>query len=82
MHTILERCIDLCIVAEPVIIPSSPKWFGSSNRRVGIYININHTSKIRYQLIEAGMYHVAIEYGSYCVVACYLPPSMSYNEYL
>lgn len=81
MHTILARCIDLCVVEEPVIVPLSPKWFDSHTKRVGIYISTNSTTKVRYQLIRAGTHYVAVEYGILCIVACYLP-SISYNDYM
>lgn len=81
MHTVRERRIDVCVVSEPVIIPPAPRWFGSNNKRVGIYINTDSQAKVGYRLVRAGTYYVVVEFGNVHIMACYLPPSISHNEY-
>lgn len=81
VHSVFERQVSVCVVSEPVHIPQSTSWFGSTNKNVGIYINEN-IRRLTGRILENGRHYVIIDYDGYCIVGCYLPPSISVDEFV
>lgn len=78
---IKENRVDLCLVSEPVTIPSSSCWLGSLDRTAAVVWCTDRVS-MPCSLLFRGNGFVIISRGDLIVVSCYCSPNVGMTQFL
>lgn len=76
----LEHKIGISIVSEPHNIPDNISWTGNLQNTVAIHVNYEYVEGTGI-LIRKGQYGVALKWKRFKVIACYISPNVSDNEF-
>ncbi|CAH2222456.1 jg24555, partial [Pararge aegeria aegeria] len=82
---LLQQClaewsVALAVLAEPYKVPNNPRWFGSVGDSVAIYWGGGQGDPFC-SILERGPGYVAVEWGPFIVIGCYISPNSGLDAY-
>lgn len=79
MHQIVkEQKIDLIGVTEPYVCPQSSLWTANTGETAAVHTPGNTRAR---RVMLKRQHYVAVEWAGMGIATCYLPPSMTHEEY-
>ncbi|KMQ91737.1 reverse transcriptase, partial [Lasius niger] len=77
---LIELKIGLCVVSEPIRVPSTVLWFGSDDGKAAIRWN-PEVLRSPCTLSGKGRHFVAIRCRDLCIISCYASPSLPIADF-